>query len=118
MQRTTQRRAVQWRRRCSTCCRRTTGDPPTATVAAAGVVVTAIIAAHAAAIRDLGDSAMDDASADIALSAGALMVANAAMKAGKGIGGGAAAAAAAEMCDQAAGVCLVIMKTRGADDSR
>ena len=63
---------------------------------------------------------MDDASADIALSAGALMVANAAMKVGKGIGGGAAAAAAAaaEMCDQAAGVCLVIMKTRGADDSR
>ncbi len=59
---------------------------------------------------------MDDASADIALSAGALMVANAAMKVGKGIGGG--AAAAAEMCDQAAGVCLVIMKTRGADDSR
>ncbi len=76
-----------------------------------------VFTAHAAAIRDLGDSAMDDASADIGLSAGALMVANAAMKAGKGFGGG-AAAAAAEMCDQAAGVCLVIMKTRGADDSR
>ena len=77
-----------------------------------------VIITDTAAIRDSasGDAVVDDASADIALSASSLMVANAAMMVGQSTGD--AAAAAAELCDRAAGACLAIMKTRCADDNR
>ncbi len=58
---------------------------------------------------------MDDASADVALSASNLMIHRVLMMVEQGA---ADAAAAADLCDRASGVCLQIIKTRNAHDFR
>ena len=59
---------------------------------------------------------IDDASADVALSASGLMVANAEALMEQCDAGD--CAAIVELCDRAGGVCLQIMRTRQAGDSR